>query len=80
MPTLRELREARGWSQAELAAKVGVSQATVARWETPNAWRHLPRRPVVIALGHVFGVDPDAIRFGEGEPRPAGRPKKEPTP
>src|SRR5262249_36944669 len=30
---LRELREGRGWTQAELAVKVGVSADSVAQWE-----------------------------------------------
>ncbi len=30
---LRRAREARGWSQLQLSSAVGVSQATVSRWE-----------------------------------------------
>lgn len=31
---LRSAREARGWSQMRLALTVGVSQATLSRWES----------------------------------------------
>jgi putative transcriptional regulator len=31
---IKTLRESRGWSQGELARRVGVSRATVNQWET----------------------------------------------
>jgi transcriptional regulator with XRE-family HTH domain len=31
---IRQLREARGLTQAELAATIGVSSKTVSKWET----------------------------------------------
>lgn len=41
---LRALRGERGWSQAELAARLGVSIATLSRWE--HGWSGPgPRRP-----------------------------------
>jgi transcriptional regulator with XRE-family HTH domain len=40
---LRALRTERGWSQADLAARLGVSVATLSRWE--HGWsRPDPRR------------------------------------
>jgi transcriptional regulator with XRE-family HTH domain len=30
---IREIREARGWSQSELSRRSGVSQPTISRWE-----------------------------------------------
>lgn len=34
---IKRARESRGWSQPELASAVGVSQATVSRWESGKA-------------------------------------------
>ena len=34
MQNLRQLREERGWSQVELARRLGVSQDVVSKWET----------------------------------------------
>lgn len=33
---IRQARERRGWTQTELAAKVGVGYKTVSNWETGN--------------------------------------------
>lgn len=30
---IKALRQARGWSQLQLAARIGVEQSTVSRWE-----------------------------------------------
>lgn len=77
MPTLRELREAQRWTQSDLAERVGVDRATVARWETSERWKKPPSRLARLALGRLFGVDPDVIVFGEDEKRPPGRPKRD---
>jgi ribosome-binding protein aMBF1 (putative translation factor) len=49
---IRQLREARGWTQSELAALVGVTHVAVSQWETaayrPSAW-------TVEVLEHLFG-------------------------
>ncbi len=47
MRNLRQLREARGWSQLDLALRLGVSQNAVSNWERGVAvpseanWRRL---------------------------------------
>ena len=47
---IRALRESLGWSQTELAARVGVDKMTVARWE----WGKVkPGRAAVKALDKV---------------------------
>lgn len=34
MQTIRQLREARGWTQAQLAERIGTSAVMVSQWET----------------------------------------------
>ena len=52
-PVKRERIE-RGWTQEELARRLGVKQATVAKWERPNA---IYRKKTREKLAKVFGVD-----------------------
>jgi transcriptional regulator with XRE-family HTH domain len=51
--SIRALRRRRGWTQGELAAKAGVSQASVSRAERGEAWRLTVRtlQRVAEALG-----------------------------
>lgn len=48
---VRPLREARGLSQGELAAKLGVSRQTVNSIETG---RYLPSLPLALAVARFF--------------------------
>ena len=62
MMSIKNLREAYGWTQFDLAMKLGVTPGTVAKWESgsyvPNT--HQRRR-----LAEVFGVRQETIAFGE---------------
>ncbi|MCL6640902.1 MAG: helix-turn-helix domain-containing protein [Candidatus Rokubacteria bacterium] len=58
---LRALRGERGWSQAELAARLGVSIATLSRWEHGWSSPGPRRRRELRAL------------FAQGSPDPSGR-------
>lgn len=49
------LRRRAGWKQETMAAKLGVSFATVNRWE--NGW-HEPHRPMMTSLTRLF------VRYG----------------
>ena len=52
MPTIRELRERRGWSQRHLAKEIGVSSQAVLYWESGA------KTPTVVhlrALSRVLG-------------------------
>lgn len=63
LQTIRELREARGWSQAELAFRAGVSPSTVYNWE---AGRFEPKASQLRKLAAALEVSMDAIDF-EGD-------------
>jgi transcriptional regulator with XRE-family HTH domain len=51
--TIRELRQERGWTQFELAVKLGVQPGTIANWERG---RTLPRVTELKRLAQLFGV------------------------
>jgi transcriptional regulator with XRE-family HTH domain len=50
---IRDRRKARGWKQADLAAKLAVSQAAVSRWESAQ---RVPDLVELAVLGSVFGA------------------------
>ena len=60
MQTIRQLREAAGLTQFELAVKVGVTPATVYNWERG---RYEPKATQLRALARVFDVSMDDIDF-----------------
>lgn len=60
MQTIRQLREARGWTQLELANRLGVTPVTVYNWEQG---RSEPRVSQFRQLAHLFGVGMDDIAF-----------------
>ena len=64
---LRVLRAERGWSQAELAEKLGVSRQTVNAIETG---RYDPSLPLAFSLARLFGLAIEQIFAPEGEPEP----------
>jgi len=49
---LRELRAERGWSQQQLAERVGVSRQTINAIETQ---RYDPSLPLAFKLARIFG-------------------------
>lgn len=55
---LQRLRKARGMSQEELAARMGVSRQAVSRWELNIA---LPDTENVVRLSELFGVTTDYL-------------------
>lgn len=58
MPTIRELRLAKGWTQDKLARETGVQLATVSSWETG---RKQPSGLNLQALARALGVSADDI-------------------
>jgi len=63
---LRLLRATRGWSQAQLAERLGVSRQTVNAIETG---KYDPSLPLAFAIGRVFGETLEAI-FEPGDEVP----------
>ena len=63
-PTLRQLRQARGWSQAVLAGRLRVAKITVSHWERGVS---MPRPAMQQRLADLFGVRVGEIDFGQGE-------------
>lgn len=58
MKTIRQLREAKKWTQVELASKVGVAPSTVYNWERGKVE---PRVGQLRSLADTFGVRMDEI-------------------
>ena len=63
---LPELRAERGWTQAELAAKLGVSRQTVIAIETE---RYDPSLPLALAIADVFKRPVETIFFRDRSKR-----------
>jgi transcriptional regulator with XRE-family HTH domain len=70
--TIRSLRQARGWTQFELALHVGVQPQAVYLWESG---RRTPQVPQLRRLGEVFEMCSDDIVLESisDHPRPAHR-------
>lgn len=52
------MRKARGWSQEELAERIGVTRQAVSRWESGAA---KPDADKLIAVCDLFGVSADYL-------------------
>ncbi len=63
--TIRQLRQARGWTQTDLAGRLQIAPSTVANWEQRRAW---PQPATLLRLADLFGVSVEAIAFGPAEP------------
>jgi putative transcriptional regulator len=63
---LPELRAERGWSQAELADRLGVSRQTINAVETG---RYDPSLPLAFTIAHVFAQPIERIFKPELRPR-----------
>ena len=76
MKTIRTLREERGWTQLELANKLGVTPATVYNWERG---KYEPKASQLRALARAFGVSMDVVDFdNSGQTETGGSEKPEP--
>ena len=59
-----QLRKKSGWSQEELAEKLGVSRQAVSKWEGAQSIPDLER---VLAMSRLFGVSTDYLLKDEQE-------------
>jgi transcriptional regulator with XRE-family HTH domain len=69
MPTIRQLREERGWTQLHLAIQLGVTPVTIYNWERGNSE---PRVTQFRQLARLFGVSMDDLALtSEADPAEA---------
>ena len=61
---VRWVREAKGWTATELAAVIGVSEATVRRMEKGERG---PSVPLIYTLSYRLGITPHYLFYGEVE-------------
>ena len=62
-----EERKKNGWSQEELASKLGVSRQAVSKWESAGAIPDLKR---ILQMSELFGVTTDYLLKDEIEEEP----------
>ena len=74
--TVRQLRQERGWTQLELAWRLGVEQASVSLWESG---RVVPRLRHQQRLAKVFGIEVTDIAFRAAEQVPRDKPQSRQT-
>jgi len=64
---IKQLRQERNWSQAQLGGKMGIHQKQVSAYERG---RNIPSTEVLIKLADIFDVSLDYLAF-EAEAKPA---------
>jgi len=62
---LKEYREAAGWSQGELARRLGVSRQTINAVETD---KYDPSLPLALRMAKLFGVAVPDLFIDQWEP------------
>ena len=62
---LIDLRKRSGWSQEDLAEKLGVSRQSISKWESAQS---VPDMNRILKLSEVFGVSTDYLLKDELEP------------
>ena len=62
---LKEAREAKGWSQGELARRLGVSRQTINAVETD---KYDPSLPLALRMARLFGVAVPELFVDHWEP------------
>ena len=58
---LKTLRKEKGYTQAQIAEKMNVTNRTVSRWETGT---NLPDIDIIIALSEIYDVGIDEVLDG----------------
>ncbi|WAT19077.1 helix-turn-helix transcriptional regulator [Aurantiacibacter sp. MUD11] len=62
---LKEFREAKGWSQGELARRLGVSRQTINAVETD---KYDPSLPLALRMAKLFAVSVPDLFIDDWEP------------
>ena len=62
---VKEYREGQGWSQGELAKRLGVSRQTINAVETD---KYDPSLPLALRMAKLFGVAVPELFIDEWEP------------
>jgi putative transcriptional regulator len=62
---LKEIRESKGWSQGELARRLGVSRQTINAVETD---KYDPSLPLALRMAKLFGVAVPDLFIDKWEP------------
>ncbi len=62
---IKDYREAKGWSQGELARRLGVSRQTINAVETD---KYDPSLPLALRMAKLFGVPVPELFIDEWEP------------
>lgn len=70
---IKAMREARGWSQAQLAEKCGKSQSNIARIEDPDYGKFSVQTLLEIANTFDVWLSLEFVSFGKGLARTANR-------
>ncbi len=63
---VRDHREGKGWSQGELARRLGVSRQTVNAVETD---KYDPSLPLALRMATLFGVPVETLFIDNWEPQ-----------
>lgn len=63
---LKEYRTERGWSQGELALRLGVSRQTINAVETD---KYDPSLPLALRMAKLFGIGVDEIFIDDWMPK-----------
>jgi transcriptional regulator with XRE-family HTH domain len=71
-PRLRQLRQARGWTLAELAKRIDGTVRAVFYYEQEGRY---PPAPVVGKLAEVLGVSMECLLYGDDLPTPSADPE-----
>lgn len=66
---LRNLRKEQGWTQVQLAGKIGVSKQSVSNWENDNI---LPSVEMLAHIADLFQVSTDYLLGREALPHQDG--------
>jgi transcriptional regulator with XRE-family HTH domain len=66
---IKELREARGWSQADLAERCGTTQQAIQRYESGA---REPKTSAIAAMSRAFNVTVSYVLGLDDDPEPHG--------